>query len=284
MKRTPREKKPVELLLPEPTPMIKRWLIFGLDPSLSRTGYALMDIHAREGATKAKWVQVGSVAPDNSGDPVWVRSKLIAGALRSILTNYRPPEDETQETGLIISMEFPTPQNDFLVALNRIIHATLFSCSGVPFEKDDYSILSNNFGAIRVLLPNASTMRSLMGLTMRGSKNKKENIEKAYTFLDRDRFPNLDTDACDGVLMAMMARHVASYLLGYPDEVPKPFSFRYCNAEKDTKGKGRNERVITKGMLHRPEYWYPYEPKAYSLQWRNAREKTRTNERSQEVI
>jgi hypothetical protein len=283
MSRPRLPKKPVELLLPDPVPEIKHWLIFGLDPSLSRTGYALMSVRKEDGATNARWLQVGSVAPDSSAAPVWVRSKQIAKALKNTLKGH-VFSDEAAETGLIISMEFPTPQNDFLVALNRIIHLVFFDNPGVPFEKDDYSILSNNFATIRVLTPNAATMRSLMGLTMRGAKNKKENIEKAYTFLDRDRYPNLDTDACDGVLMAVMARHVASLLLGCADEVPKPFAFRYTNAEKETKGRGRNERIVTKGMLHRPEYWYAYEPTVYSLQWRDARQKTRTLERSQEVI
>jgi hypothetical protein len=56
------------------------------------------------------------------------------------------------------------------------------------------------------------------------------------------------------------------------------------NATKEIKGKGRNAREITKGLLHRPEYWYRYIPGVYSLVYRDAREKTRTLTRSQVVI
>lgn len=281
---TRKAKKPVELLIPEPKEHIKQWLIFGLDPSLSRTGYALMRVEAQDGASKARWLEVGSIKPDDAGDPVWIRSKNIAMGLRSRLRGFAPTPDEVATTGLIISMEFPTPQNDFLVALNRIIHLVFFDNPGVPFEKSDYSVLANNFAAIQVLTPNASTLRSLMGLTMRGAKNKAENIDKAYTFLDRETYPNLDTDSCDAVLMAIMGRHTASFMLGLPDEPPRHIALSLTNGAKDIKGKGTRARVITKGMLHRPEYFYAYEPKVYSLQWRNAREKTRLLERSQAVI
>jgi hypothetical protein len=119
---------------------------------------------------------------------------------------------------------------------------------------------------------------------MVGAKNKVENIAKAYTFLDKERYPNLDSDSCDGVLMAMMARHVASILLGFREEVPPPILLRYTNAAKKVKGAGRNAKVVTEGMLHRPEYWYAYEPKVYGMQLRDAREKTRTLQRTQAVI
>lgn len=287
MSRARTSPKAVVLRAPQPMTAIKRWVVFGLDPSLSRTGYALMSVRENDEGTasKAKWLEVGSLSPDSSSDPVWVRSKMIARGLRDRLAFHLYP-DEAQETGLLISMEYPTPRNDFLVALNRIIHLEFFRNPGVPelYDSSDSSILANNFAAIRILTPNASTLRSLMGLKMRGTRNKAENIDKAYEFLDRAAYPNLDTDSCDGVLMAMLGRWTTSYLLGFPEEPPRPFAFSLTNAAQEVKGKGRNAHVITKGMLHRPEYFYAYEPRLYSLKHNNAREKSRILKRTQQVI
>jgi len=94
-----------------------------------------------------------------------------------------------------------------------------------------------------------------MHLTQRGPKNKGENILRAFDFIDKAKFPELDSDACDAVLMAMVGRHVCSILLGYPEEVPINFLTALCNATQETKGKGRSTRIITKGILHRKEYW-----------------------------
>ena len=94
-----------------------------------------------------------------------------------------------------------------------------------------------------------------MRLTQRGPKNKRENIIRAFDFIDKAKFPELDSDACDAVLMAMVGRHVCSVLLGHPEEVPANFLNALCNATRETRGKGRNTRIIVKGILHRPEYW-----------------------------
>jgi hypothetical protein len=209
-------------------PEIKEWYILGLDPSLSRTGYALQHVRLTDEGTKARWVNVGSIKPTDSSDPIWVRSKNIAMFLRTLVPR-GADGDTVSRTGLIVSLEFPTPTNDFLVALNRIVHLVLFDGPGVPFEKGDLSILSNNFGAIRILHTNAATLRSLMGLTMRGAKNKVENIAKAYTFIDKEKFPSLDTDSCDAVLLAMMARHTASMLISHT--ILERFLSALCNAE-----------------------------------------------------
>ena len=282
VRRTRAIKPPPEMLLPEPLPQIKEWYILGLDPSLSRTGYALQHVRLVAGGTEARWVDVGSIKPTDASDPIWIRSKNIALFLRSLIPRMTP--ETAPEVGLILSLEYPTPANDFLVALNRIIHLVLFDGPGVPIPKDDLSILSNNFGAIRILHTNAATLRSLMGLTMRGAKNKVENIAKAYTFIDRDRFPNLDTDSCDAVLLAMMGRHAASLLLNHPEQVPSAFMLSLTNATKEIKGKGTRARTITKGLLHRPEYWTAYEPRVYGLMKRDARDTTRKLHPSQAVI
>jgi hypothetical protein len=121
--RLKKEKPPLELLSPQPMPEIHRWLIFGLDPSLSRTGYALMEVNRDATAPPARWITVGSVKPESAADPVWLRSKLLALSLRDILREHTPQD---QYTGLIISAEAPTAQNDFLVTLNRVLHVILF--------------------------------------------------------------------------------------------------------------------------------------------------------------
>jgi hypothetical protein len=156
-------------------------------------------------------------------------------------------------------MEYPTPMNDFLVALNRIIHLIFFETN-----------LWQRFGTVRVLTTNAATLRSLMNLTKTGSKNKGENIARAYEFIDKTAYPKLDTDACDAVLLSMMARHTASILMGFPDEVPEKYLVSLCNAAQEVKGKGTRSKIITKGLLHRREYFYDYVKKNYVLLVRDA--------------
>jgi hypothetical protein len=102
-----------------------------------------------------------------------------------------------------------------------------------------------------------------MGLTKQGAKNKVEHVGKAYAYLDKESYPNLDTDACDAVLMAMMGRYSAAILMGHPDNVPPRFLTAMCNATEEVVGKGRNARTRVKGILHRREYWVLYERKQY---------------------
>lgn len=268
--RAPRPKKPVPLDIPPQMPGVGAWLVAGLDPSLSRTGYALSLVQPDPGPMEmrsaAKWLAVGSVKPQTAADPIWVRGKAMALYLRSIIatqadnlifTHGSDPEIlklAAPRLGLIVSLEYPTPMNDFLVALNRIIHLVFFDGD---FHK--------RFAAVQVLATNASTLRSLMGLTMRGAKNKKENILRAYDFIDRGTWPSLDTDSCDAVLLSVMGHHAASIMLGFADSVPERFKNSLCNSTQVAKGKGTRARIITKGLLHRPEYWYPYERSTYTL-------------------
>jgi hypothetical protein len=168
-------------------------------------------------------------------------------------------------------MEQPTPQNDFLVALNRVLHITLleeirnfpaFVTGGLPFE----------FAEVQVLHTNPRTLRSLMGLTKTGNKNKVENQVKAHEFLDDPKaFPQLDTDACDAVLLAMMGRFTASILLGLEAEVPQRFKQCLTSDERVVKGKGRNQKIETKGLLWNKRYWYTYTPQDYSIMLKDAR-------------
>lgn len=259
-----KKKKDVVLDIPAKMDNIDTWLVVGLDPSLSSTGFAVMEVkpevlapHGFTGRTLAAWRTAGSVRPETAADPIWVRSKMIGIYLRELVANLALQYDASR-TGLILSMEFPTPMDDFLVSLNRIMHLTLFETN-----------MWRQFAHVRVLMTNAATLRSLMGLFKKGN-NKAENIARAYDFIDKNTFPQLDSDACDAVLLGMMGRHVASILLGHPDELPSNFKTSLCNAEKGTKGAGRNIKVITKGILHRPEYWYQYERRQYALKIRDA--------------
>lgn len=276
MPRAVKKKEPIPLLIPKANQNCKRWIVLGLDPSMTRTGFALLDVRPliaytpEEGpSTQAIWLAAGSIKPEKIEDiglhprnTLWIRGKAMSLYLREMIKSVAPevgkekgdlhicsaPECCKPEVGLIISMEYPTPMNDYLVALNRIIHL-------IFFEDGE---LARMFADIRVLTTNASTLRSLMKLTQRGSQNKGENILKAYEFIDKARFPELDSDACDAVLLAMMARHSASVQLGVPDEVPDNFLTSLCNATQEVKGKGRNAHTVIKGLLHRNEYWYPY--------------------------
>jgi hypothetical protein len=237
--------------------------VMGLDPSLSRTGYSFMLIDKTDEGIYSQWLGVGSLKPEDASVPVWVRSKAIALALKDLLLDTARDLIHTldlKETGLIISMEAPTPQNDFLTSINRILHLVLL---------DPGSVVTD-FGQVHVQMTNASTLRSLMGLTKQGAKNKTENVAKAYTYLDQLKYPNLDTDACDAVLMAVMGRCSAAILLGHPEDVPTRFLTALCNGAEEVVGKGRNARTRIKGILHRREYWTTYSPQNYPVLLRDA--------------
>jgi len=287
MPRAAKVKELTPLLFPDPNSRIKRWVILGLDPSVSRTGFALLDVRPalahtpEEGPyTDARWLAAGSAKPDKIDDDlldarttVWIRAKAVALYLREVIKSVAPPRKSNDErygdfdqapaksdVGLIISMEYPTPRNDYLWTMNRIINLVLF----------DDSEVAAAFGEVRIMLTNPSTLRSLNGLTQKGNQNKGENILKAYEFIDQKRFPQLDSDACDAVLLCMMGRHAASIMLGTKEEVPERFLASMCNATQENKGKGRNAYVRTKGQLHRTEYWYKYERRNYAVAVKDA--------------
>src|SRR5271157_4912762 len=293
MARVKKVKVPPSVLIPDPNPRVKRWVVLGLDPSMSRTGFAFMDVRPPlahtpdENYTDAKWIAAGSIKPTPIEDPdmdarstVWIRAKAIAITVREYVKHVVPDTYEDKgdlhscktpdccrpDVGLIICMEYPTPQNDYLWSVNRIINL-------IMFEDGD---VAKRFAEVRILLVNASTNRSIMGLVQRGNKNKGENITKAYTFIDKTRFPELDTESCDGVLMAMWGRHAASIMLGTANEIPDTFKLTLCNGTQEGRGKGKRARTITKGILHRNEYWYRYERKGYEVRVKDATNPTKS--------
>lgn len=277
--------KEVPLLIPQPIQEIKEWVILGLDPSLSRTGYSLMRVQpAAVSGSTATWVGAGSLKPDpidNGMSPqttIWIRCKGIAMYLRRIFeTQIAKWQDEgvdTKKVGLIIALEAPPPQNDYLASIHRAVHMVLFQ----------NSYLTDNFGQIRILYVNASTLRSLMKLTQRGAKNKAENIARAYDFISKSEYPELDSDSCDAVLVTMVARYAASIVMGFPNEAPQNFLNSLCNATQETKGKGVRTRVVTKGIFHRNEYWYKYERQSYLVAVKDATIPKKTLSRVEFVI
>jgi hypothetical protein len=231
--------------------------------------------------TAAHWMQIGSLKPEHSSDPDWARSKAMANCLKELIQgaaqgiyngrikNNGEPYSTERNVGLIISFEYPTPMNTHLTSLNRILHLILLDAE-----------LKSYFSTIRILMTNASTLRSLMGLTKTGAKNKVENIAKAYTFVNKVKFPELDSDSCDGVLLAMMARYASSILSGFPQEVPEKFLNKLCDGSQAMKGAGRNSHIITQGLLHRQEYWYMYEPKEYQILVKDASIQTKRLKRA----
>jgi hypothetical protein len=262
--RAPKVEKPVNLSIPAKVEGIDRWIVFGLDPSLSRTGFAVMDVTQGEDRSVAKWIDVGSMKPDEAGDAVWIRSKAIALALRDkfkLVLDEHFNQHQLARTGLIISFEAPTPNNDFLTSISRILHLILLE-PGSPADL---------FAQVHVQMTNAATLRRLMGLVQKGASNKTENVARAYTFLDQGTYPNLDTDACDAVLMGMMARYSAAILMGFPHTIPERFLIALTNGETEVVGKGRNAKTRTKGIMHRREYWTLYTRKDYAVLLRDAR-------------
>ncbi len=276
--------KEVPLLIPPPIEEVKEWVILGLDPSLSRTGYSLMRVQPAEvNGSTATWVGAGSIKPDpvegmSPQASIWIRCKGIALYLRRIfetqITKWQAEGLDTKKVGLIIALEAPPPQNDYLASIHRAIHMVLFQ----------NSYLTDNFGQIRILYVNASTLRSLMKLTQRGAKNKAENIARAYDFISKADYPELDPDSCDAVLVTMVARYAASIVLGYPHEAPQNFLNSLCNATQETKGKGVRTRVVTKGIFHRNEYWYKYERQSYLVAVKDATIPKKTLSRVEFVI
>jgi hypothetical protein len=258
--------KEIPLRIPDPIQDVDSWAILGLDPSLRRTGYSLM----RVTQAQADWVKAGSLKPDditNGLHPdrsIWIRTKIQALYLRRMMEAqtlvWQAEGVDTKKMGLIISLEAPPPQNDYLASIHRAVHTVLF----------ETTFLADNYNQIRILYINPSTLRSLMHLTQRGNKNKGENIACAYTFIDKEEYPELDTDSCDAVLTAMVARNVVSILMGRPGQVQQNFLNSLCNSTLEVKGRGTRTRTVTKGILHRSEYWYMYKPEKYNVAIKDA--------------
>ena len=104
MPRAAKAKEPTPLLVPEQNPRVKRWIILGLDPSMTRTGFAMLDVrpelaHTPEEVpgTQAIWLAAGSIKPEkiedsglHSRNTLWIRGKAMALYLREMIKSVAP--------------------------------------------------------------------------------------------------------------------------------------------------------------------------------------------------
>lgn len=261
-------KTPVEIPLEFPRDSFSGpYIVMGIDPSLSRTGIAFITV--QDGT--AKFTSVGSIAPGPTSLPIWARSKAIGLTIKEqLLAQIEAVKVHPSSVRLIMVMEAPIPGYDYLSSLQDLIKLTLFEGS------DLYTKLNK----IQMLMVNAATLRSLMGLTQKGSKNKLENVARAYDFLDKKEFPTLDTDACDAVLLALMGRQALYILTEQEHLVPVAVKVALCSAEEITKGIGARARTFKKGVLHRPEYWYALTPNVVTIAHKDARSEKNRSARS----
>ena len=227
---------------------IKNWTVFGVDLSLSRTGHARLDI--RDGV--ASWVSAGSIKPKDASKETWARGRAIALTLHSMFQDLQDEirANQTQGPyGVIVSMEFPDPENSYLMALNGIVQGQLWGVER-PWNVQVFR-----------LSVNASTLRSVLRLGTKGKgTDKAENLAMAYEYADREVFPRLDTDSCDAVLLAMLGLHTAMALSGHEDRVPAKPLTRTFTTEMKRKEFKRNG-VVTRveltpvGLVHNPATW-----------------------------
>lgn len=278
-------KVPKILALPEIKPACNRWIILGLDPSLSSTGFALLLVDT----DKNSWYEVGSVAPASTHELSWIRAKAMGVHITTLLRGAEVQEFLARgPAGLMLSYEAPTPGNDFLATASICVRLTI---------RDDEEAMGM-FTEHWELMTNAMTMRSIMGLTQKGSKNKKENQAKAWEFMPELEFPNLDTDACDGALFAVLGLWVARLFRDGIEAAKAPANFksRFCDTTGTykvvTRGldgkvvpagqkKGLKKEDATKehvstgvhGVLHDPRYWFPYSRQGREVKFKDARGK-----------
>jgi hypothetical protein len=234
-----------------PTPRdMNEWVIVGIDPSLSRTGLAVMT-NTVDGP---KWELIKSLKPADSSYPVWVRSVMMADFITTSILAHAD-----SEKGLIISLEAPTPGNDWLNIVNKIIQSKVLPS------------VTHAFKEVCVMHINAMTLRSCLGLVEKGN-NKHENIRKAHEYANAIEYPGIDSDACDAVLLGQFGRHASDLFLGQDIKtMPEKVMLALCDFSDVVKGKGRNQKIIKKGILYNPNYWFKYETKTYSISIKDAR-------------
>ena len=229
---------------------VNEWVIVGIDPSLSRTGLALMT-NTTEGPD---WKLIKSLKPAESSYPVWVRSVMMADFISSAILAH-----SDADKGLIIVLEAPTPKNDWLNIVNKIIQSKVLPS------------VTGEFKSVCVMHVNAMTLRSCLGLTATGN-NKHENIQKSHEYASAAEFPGIDSDACDAVLLSQFGRHASDLFLGQDIKtMPEKVMLALCDYTDVVKGKGKNQKIVKKGILHNPNYWFHYESKCYSISIKDAR-------------
>lgn len=265
-----RKQKPGPDLVFPSEPTIKSWHVVAVDPSLTRAGFAT----SYATPEKAEWISVGSWKPRDSSQPVWARAAAIGSKIKDLAVVLQGIEDaQAKQLGLLFIMEAPPPRNDWLSSLQRVI----FMMMGRNQMHD------LPYGAVRVMLVNASTLRSQMALTKTGN-NKNENIARAYDYIDRNKYPQLDSDSCDAVLLSVVGIAAANVLMGQQDLVPDKFRTLLCDTTTTTKGKGKMARDVMKGLLHNPAYFWKMEPISVELAVKDAKERKLKLERHTVIL
>lgn len=229
---------------------IQHWTIVGIDASLSRTGYAKLD-------SDGKWHAIGSFAPSDSKLPIWVRSAAIALELKKLFETTMPVP--IHGNGLLLVLEAPTINNDYLQAIHRVMNIIFWLNSDLGLTHK----------SIKVLLVNASTLRSKYGLKKTGN-NKDENKAKAYELVDVKEWPGVDSDSCDGILLANVGLQCAKVLMGKSEEADPKWVEALTDTSKKVKGKGRNQKIVNSGLMYNPMYWWSYQHYDVELSVKNA--------------
>ena len=102
---------------------IKDWAILGLDLSLSRTGYAALYLESGV----ASWGEVGSFTMDDDSKKAdtWARAQAYALGIGSVLEGMWA-RCRNRGYGLAIILEYPDPENSYLMGLNQVIQTNLY--------------------------------------------------------------------------------------------------------------------------------------------------------------
>ena len=234
------KKKPGEIY---PRLSISDWVVFGLDLSFTRTGYSALRV---QGGVAA-WGAIGSFEPRDVHVDQWARGSSMAVLIRDWMQRTIAQE---KPKGVILAMETPDPDNSYLMALNGIVQAILWSSS-------DTGTLQGMAPTYRFFI-NASTLRSMLRLT---SSDKSDNMTLAQSFLPEGGYPGLDSDSCDAVLLAMVGRYATMVFTGQESQVPSVPLRVLCTEESRVKvrsngeGKKPTRKETPKGLLLNPATW-----------------------------
>ena len=245
VKRAPAKKLSIRT---DGTTEIQNWAILGLDLSLSRTGFAALLL---EGGVRT-WSDVGSYTITEPGIDTWARAQAYAiGIGMELESLWKACTTRGGTWGLLIAMEWPDPENSYLMGLNQVIQTSLWNPS-IPYYQA--------FSELRRMSVNAMTLKSVMELPQ--GSTKKDNQAQAQTFLPKSAYPNLDTDACDAVLLCQFASWGVSMLQGHFDTVPIKAQASLARDEMKVKVKTNSKtgEVISRtetpaGLLYNPDLW-----------------------------
>lgn len=241
-----------------PSKGIKEWVVLGIDPSLSRTGIATCCIDEHN---TARWAFVGSARPASSHYAEWKRSRMIALEARKRAAMARTSVLAEENVGLVLVMEYPPPMNDYLSGMNRVFNA-------VFFENSTLSVFSD-YSEVWQMYVNAATLRKIMRLHETGD-NKDENIARAYEFISSEAAPNLDSDACDAVMLAMAGRYCLSGIIHGFDTIPKLAAESMFDSNVVPKKEGKKMVEAPCGFVHKPQYWFENKLETLGLKVKDA--------------